>query len=169
MKRIELIRRLNQLTLRYNLTWDEIKYDVDMAINMINNLLGTNYPPATQIYLNDESTYSERVGDFDVPIIKDEYFHTVIIPFIALEVLARDEEFTTVFSKYQQDLEEGKFHMISNEFAFVPDKYKRNRAEGVVYPSGNLYKNTAVRRPGAARGYDKAPSAIYPIRPKRRK
>ena len=43
----DLINRLNQLTLRYNLTWFDIKYDADKAINKINSFMGTKYPKLT--------------------------------------------------------------------------------------------------------------------------
>lgn len=140
MKRKDYIAELNRLTLRYNLTWDDVKSDSDKAIVQINQLLGANFPPLSERYLNDESTYTDRVGSVDVPIIKDAYFLTVIIPFVASEVLARDEEFTTIFSKYQQDLIQGKFQMFSNEFNNIPDVYKRTRAEGVFFPSNNRGK-----------------------------
>lgn len=140
MKRKDYIAELNRLTLRYNLTWDDVKSDSDKAIVQINQLLGANFPPLSDRYLNDDSTYTDRVDSVDVPIIKDAYFLTVIIPFVASEVLARDEEFTTIFSKYQQDLVQGKFQMFSNEFNNIPDIYKRTRSEGVFFPSNNRGK-----------------------------
>lgn len=140
MKRSELITELNRMTLRYNLTWSDIKSDADKAIHQVNNLLGTDYPMLSKIMLSDNSEYSERVDDEDVPIIKDVYFYSVIIPFMAMEILARDEEFTTIFSKYQQEFMQGKFQMFSNEFNHVPDRYKRRRVEGVFFPSNNKGK-----------------------------
>lgn len=140
MKRSELITELNRMTLRYNLTWSDIKSDADKAIHQVNNLLGTDYPMLSKIMLSDNSEYSERVDDEDVPIIKDVYFYSVIIPFMAMEILARDEEFTTIFSKYQQEFMQGKFQMFSNEFNHVPDRYKRGRVEGVFFPSNNRGK-----------------------------
>lgn len=140
MKRSELITELNRMTLRYNLTWSDIKSDADKAIHQVNNLLGTDYPMLSKIMLSDNSEYSERVDDEDVPIIKDVYFYSVIIPFMAMEILARDEEFTTIFSKYQQEYMQGKFQMFSNEFNHVPDRYKRERVEGVFFPSNNRGK-----------------------------
>ena len=140
MKRSELITELNRMTLRYNLTWSDIKSDADKAIHQVNNLLGTDYPMLSKIMLSDNSEYSERVDDEDVPIIKDVYFYSVIIPFVAMEILARDEEFTTIFSKYQQEFMQGKFQMFSNEFNHVPDRYKRGRVEGVFFPSNNKGK-----------------------------
>lgn len=140
MKRSELITELNRMTLRYNLTWSDIKSDADKAIHQVNNLLGTDYPMLSKIMLSDNSEYSERVDDEDVPIIKDVYFYSVIIPFVAMEILARDEEFTTIFSKYQQEFMQGKFQMFSNEFNHVPDRYKRGRVEGVFFPSNNRGK-----------------------------
>lgn len=140
MKRSELITELNRMTLRYNLTWSDIKSDADKAIHQVNNFLGTDYPMLSKIMLSDNSEYVERVDDEDVPIIKDVYFYSVIIPFMAMEILARDEEFTTIFSKYQQEFMQGRFQMFSNEFNHIPDRYKRGRVEGVFFPSNNRGK-----------------------------
>lgn len=137
MKRKELVDQLNRLTLRYNLRWSDIKSDADKAINQVNNFLGAEYPLLSERMLNDESTYTDRVGEADVPIIKDQYFLSVIIPFIAMEILARDEEFTTIYNKYQQEYEIGRFEMFKNEFNFIPDRYKRQRAGGVFFPANN--------------------------------
>lgn len=140
MKRKELVKELNRLTLRYNLTWEAIKSDADKAITQINNFLGAAFPPLSERYLNDDSDYSDPIEGVNVPVIKDEYFLSVIVPYIAMEVLARDEEFTTVYSKYQQDYSLGRFAMFSNEFNYIPDRYKRTRPEGVFFPSKNKGK-----------------------------
>ena len=141
MTRKEMLKELNRLTLRYNLTWDDVKADADKAINQVNSLLGCSFPPLTSKLTNEDAgyTYRDALG-VDVPIIKDIYFHTVIFPYMAMEILARDEEFTTVFQKYQQDLMQGRFQMFSNEFNHIPDQYKRTRVEGVFFPSNNKGK-----------------------------
>lgn len=140
MRRIDIVNELNRLTLRYNLTWEDVKVDADKAIYQVNNLLGVNYPMLSERMLNDYSEYVDRVDEEDIPIIKDVYFYSVIIPFMAMEILSRDEEFTNIFSKYQQDYLQGKYQMFSNEFNYIPDRYKRNRTEGVFFPSNNKGK-----------------------------
>lgn len=137
MKRKDMLTRLNQLTLKYNLRWEDIKYDADKAIDEINTLLGANYPLLSDIFLTDDSTYTIRVGDEDVKIIEDKYFHSVILPYIAMEILAREEEFTTIYSKYQAELAIGKAVMFAKEFNYVPDRFKRTRSEGVFFASKN--------------------------------
>ena len=157
MTRKKLVERLNQLTLRYNLTWDDVKYDADKAIDHINNLLGASFPYLSDVFVSDDKQYTYNTVDGEdvyEPIIKNEYFHSVIIPYIALEILARDEEFTTVFSKYQEDLHTGSFHMFNNEFNYVPDRFKRNRVEGVFFPAGNQGKHIRRRSPGTFKGHD---------------
>lgn len=144
MNRKEMLIELNRLTLRYNLTWDTVKTDMDRAVDQINFLLGCKYPHPSTKLSSDMSTYTYREGGVDVPIIADEYFLSVIFPFIALEVLARDEEFTTVFSKYQQELMDGKFRMFSNEFNHVPDRFKRTKPQGVFFPSNNKANKGAM-------------------------
>jgi hypothetical protein len=141
----ELIDRLNQLTLRYNLTWFDIKYDADKAINKINNFLGTKYPKISEYMVSPNSTYSittskeVMVGDelveqnTEYEIIKEEYFHSVIIPYIAMEVLARDEEFTTIYTKYNSELEDGLYNMFQKEFNKVPFEFRQNPDQGVFF------------------------------------
>lgn len=137
MKRKDMLTRLNQLTLKYNLRWEDIKYDADKAIDEINTLLGAKYPLLSDILLTDDSSYTIRVENEDVKIIEDKYFHSVILPYIALEILAREEEFTTIYSKYQAELAVGKAVMFSKEFNYVPDRFKRSRSEGVFFASKN--------------------------------
>lgn len=142
MKRIDIINELNRLTLRYNITWEDIKTDADRAIQKINFSLGAEFPKLSDILLEDNSEYSIRVENEDVEIIKDEYFYGVIIPFIAMEILARDEEFTTIFSKYQQDYVNNLYVMVANEFNNIPDRFKRKSTSGagVLFPSNNKGK-----------------------------
>jgi hypothetical protein len=138
----ELIDRLNQLTLRYNLTWFDIKYDADKAINKINSFLGAKYPKLSIHMITPTDTYSFRTTvkddeDNDVTteyeIIKEEYFHSVIIPYIAMEVLSRDEEFTTIYNKYLTEMNDGLFDMFQKEFNSVPFEFRQNPNEGVFF------------------------------------
>lgn len=138
----ELIDRLNQLTLRYNLTWFDIKYDADKAITKINSFLGTKYPKLTQYLKTPTDTYSipqpgedsngnEIITEYE--IIKEEYFHSVIIPYIAAEILARDEEFTTIYNKYLLEMQEGLYDMFQKEFNSVPFEFRQNPDQGVFF------------------------------------
>ncbi len=139
----ELIDRLNQLTLRYNLTWFDIKYDADKAITKINSFLGTKYPKLSTTMTSPNDTYSiprtekdaagviTRIEDYE--IIKEEYFHSVIIPYIAAEILARDEEFTTIYNKYLLEMQEGLFDMFQKEFNSVPVEFRQNSDQGVFF------------------------------------
>jgi len=139
----ELIDRLNQLTLRYNLTWFDIKYDADKAITKINSFLGTKYPKLTLYLKTPTDTYSipqieiDENGDeqtiAEYEIIKEEYFHSVIIPYIAAEILARDEEFTTIYNKYLLEMQEGLFDMFQKEFNSVPVEFRQNPDQGVFF------------------------------------
>jgi hypothetical protein len=131
----DILDRLNQLTLHYNLTWRDIKFDADKAVTRINDFLGTIYPPMSEILVSSESTYSYRTGGVDRPFIKDEYIHSVIIPSIATEILARDEEFTTVYNKYLMDIEDGLFNMFQKEFNRVPLAFRQSIEQGVFFAS----------------------------------
>jgi hypothetical protein len=138
----ELIDRLNQLTLRYNLTWFDIKFDADKAINKINSFLGAKYPKLSSYMISPTDTYSftTTVTNADATtttteyeIIKEEYFHSVIIPYIAMEVLSRDEEFTTIYNKYMTEMNDGLFDMFQKEFNSVPFEFRQNPNEGVFF------------------------------------
>jgi hypothetical protein len=139
----ELIDRLNQLTLRYNLTWFDIKYDADKSITKINSFLGTKYPKLS-LYLKtptdtysipqvekDENGVEQTIAEYE--IIKEEYFHSVIIPYIAAEILARDEEFTTIYNKYLLEMQEGLFDMFQKEFNSVPVEFRQDPDQGVFF------------------------------------
>lgn len=137
MTQSEILQRLNQLTLRYNLTWFDIKYDADKAIDKINNFMGTKYPRMSDILTAPESTYTLRSEGVDVPIFPTEYIHSVVIPYIATEVLARDEEFTTIYNKYMMEIEDGLFNMFQKEFNRVPFVFRQHPDRGVLFPSGS--------------------------------
>jgi hypothetical protein len=169
-----LIRRLNQLTLRYNLTWFDIEFDADKAIAKINNFLGTKYPKLSTVLTSPESTYTitkfyqyayvvssvqykaDTVAELQLlvtaaggpnpmiedsiielkneyEIIKEEYFHSIIIPYIAAEILARDEEFTTIYNKYVLEMQEGLYDMFQKEFNSVPFDFRQNPDQGVFF------------------------------------
>jgi hypothetical protein len=170
----DILNRLNQLTLKYNLTWFDVKYDADKAITKINNFLGTKYPKLSEKLISPESTYSittsylyayvvnnvqyqapsvvelqEKVTAAGGPnpmvtaniinlndeyeIIAEEYFHSVIIPYIAMEVLSRDEEFTTIYNKYMTEMQEGLYDMFQKEFNRVPFEFRQNPDQGVFF------------------------------------
>jgi hypothetical protein len=147
----ELINRLNQLTIHYNLTWADIKYDADKAIAKINSYLGTEYPKMSDILLSPEDRYVVRVDGVDHPYFPEEHIHSVIIPHIVMEVLARDEEFTTVYNKYMVELEDGLFNMFQKEFNKVPLAFRQQPDQGVFFASdsaqGIIYRNNLDNLP----------------------
>ena len=87
--RAEIVRELNRLTLRYNLKWSDIASDANKAIYKINTYMGTTYPKISDYLINDDSTYTFNYKEHEIEIIPEEYFYTVIIPSIAMEVLSR--------------------------------------------------------------------------------
>lgn len=129
----DLMDRLNHLTLQHNLTWRDVKYDADKAINKVNSFLGTVYPKMSDILLSPESTYTFRADGMDYEYFPEEHIHGVIIPYIAMQVLAREEEFTTIYNKFDQDLEEGLFTMFQKEFNRVPLAFRQNPDQGVFF------------------------------------
>lgn len=135
MTQRDIVNELNRMVIGYNITWDMIKYDADRAIMKINAHLGAEYPRMSEIMNHDRSRYILRANGRDVPIFPERYILTVVIPFIATEVLARDEEFTTIYNKYSMDVENGLFDMFQNEYNKVPLMFRQDKDVGVFFPS----------------------------------
>ena len=136
MRQIDIINELNKMVIGYNITWDMIKYDADRAIMKINAHLGAEYPMMSEIMLSPEHRYVLSYKNVDTPIFPERYILTVVIPFIATEVLARDEEFTTIYNKYAMDFENGLFDMFQNEFNRVPLVFRQDPDIGVFFDKG---------------------------------
>jgi hypothetical protein len=147
----ELVDRLNQLTLHYNLTWFDIKYDADKAIDKINSYMGTIYPKMSDVLSSPTSTYSIPVGGVNHPYFPEHYLHSVVIPYVAMEILARDEEFTTIYNKYMTELEDGLFNMFQREFNKVPLAFRQQPDQGVFFASesalGRIARNNLADLP----------------------
>lgn len=133
MTQQDIIDELNRMVIGYNIHWDMIKYDADRAIMKINSHLGSEYPMMSDVMLSPQHRYTIRLGNNDVPIFPERYILTVVIPFIASEVLARDEEFTTIYNKYVMDFDNGLFDMFQNEFNKVPLVFRQDKDVGVFF------------------------------------
>ena len=131
LKQSDIVERVNRLAVGYTVHWDDIKYDADKAIMKINDFLGANFPPMSKILDRQEATYSVR----GVQIIKDQYILSIVVPFIAMEILARDEEFTTVFNKFAQDVDDALFSMFQREFNNIPSVFLQSGDVGVFFPN----------------------------------
>jgi hypothetical protein len=131
LKQSDIVERVNRLAVGYTVHWDDIKYDADKAIMKINDFLGANFPPMSKILDRQEATYSVR----GVQIIKDQYILSIVVPFIAMEILARDEEFTTVFNKFAQDVDDALFSMFQREFNNIPSVFLQGGDVGVFFPN----------------------------------
>ena len=131
LKQSDIVERVNRLAVGYTVYWDDIKYDADKAIIKINDFLGVNFPPMSKILDRQEATYSVR----GIQIIKDQYILSIVVPFIAMEILARDEEFTTVFNKYAQDVDDALFSMFQREFNNIPSVFLQGGDVGVFFPN----------------------------------
>ena len=139
----ELVDRLNQLTLRYNLTWNDIKYDADKAIAKINAYLGARYPKMSLVMVAPHNGYTVNASGVQTEIFSDEYIHSIVIPYIAMEVLARDEEFTTIYKKYMSEFEDGLFTMFQKEFNRVPTAFRQPSDQGVFFEESTALATVA--------------------------
>lgn len=142
IRRIDIVNRINNMYLARRITWDDISYDADSAITRINDFMGTKYPDMSTIMLYDHSTYSIEQNGVNLAIFPEEYIRSIVIPFIALELLARDEEFTTVYTKYANDVDSGLFNMFQKEFNSVPYVFRQNPDNGVFFGVDAAYNFT---------------------------
>lgn len=133
MTQQDIVEELNRIIVGYNITWDSIKYDADRAIEKINNHLGAKFPLMSDVLLGPQHKYALLMNGSYVPIFNKKYILTVVIPFIATEVLARDEEFTTIYNKYLLDFENGLFDMFQYEFNRVPLTFRQPKDVGVFF------------------------------------
>ena len=133
MTQQDIVEELNRIIVGYNITWDSIKYDADRAIEKINNHLGAKFPLMSDVLLGPQHKYALLMNGSYVPIFNKKYILTVVIPFIATEVLARDEEFTTIYNKYLLDFENGLFDMFQYEFNRVPLSFRQPKDVGVFF------------------------------------
>ena len=133
MTQQDIVEELNRIIVGYNITWNSIKYDADRAIERINNHLGAKYPLMSDVLLGPQHKYALQMNGEYVPIFDKKYILTVVIPFIATEVLARDEEFTTIYNKYLLDFENGLFDMFQYEFNRVPLTFRQPKDVGVFF------------------------------------
>lgn len=132
MTQQDIVNRVNSYLVNYRVNWDEIKYFADGAILKINDLLGAKYPPMSEVLNSVKASYSLLTQGHYVPIFPERYISTVVIPYIITEVLARDEEFTTIYNKFATDLDNNLYIMFQNEFNQVPQCF-RQRADVGVY------------------------------------
>lgn len=145
MTQQDIVNELNRMVIGYNINWDMIKYDADRAIMKINAHLGAEFPRMSEIMLHPNSRYAIYFKNMDRPIFPERYILTVVIPFIATEVLARDEEFTTIYNKYAMDFENGLFEMFQNEFNKVLPIFRQDPDVGVFF-SKELDKGKAFHK-----------------------
>lgn len=134
MTQQDIVNAVNRLAAGYTVTWQDIKFDADKAIYKINDHLGAKYPKMSDVLNHFEDTYSVKQNGKYIPIIEDRYIMSIVVPFIASEILARDEEFTTIYNKYLLEVEDGLFAMFSNEFNRVLPAFRQPDTAGVFFP-----------------------------------
>lgn len=142
----EILNILNRYNLNTRVTWDLIKYDADKAIDKINDYLGTCYPKMSVILQSPNHSYSVTVKNKRIPIFPERYILSIVIPFIASEILAREEEFTTVYNKYILEVEDGLFAMFQNEFNRVPLAFRQSADDGVFFEESTPQAKIALTR-----------------------
>lgn len=129
----DILNLLKSYNITTHVTWDVIKYDADKAIYKINDYMGTMYPKMSDVLVSPSHTYSVEIAGKRIPIFPERYIISIVIPFIASEILAREEEFTTVYNKYIMDVENNLFAMFQNEFNRVPPVFRQSPDDGVFF------------------------------------
>lgn len=133
----KIVDRINRMQTSFRVNWDDIVDDLDMAIDKINDYMGTRYPPVSSIlndYSDPEKTYSYRSSGRDLEFFPNKYFMNIVIPYVLTQILARDEEFTSIYSKYSKDVDDNLLTMVANELHNVP-------AHLIDIPKGVYFQN----------------------------
>ena len=133
MNQQEIVEAVKKLLVGYDITWDDIKYDADKAIYQINDRLGAKFPEMSKVLQGPQHHYAIMSCGKLIPIFDRKYILTVVIPFIAMEILARDEEFTTVYNKYNLDFNNNLYLMYSNEYNRIPPMFIQDDTTGVFF------------------------------------
>lgn len=138
MTQQDIVFEIRRMLSDNSITWDDIKIDADRAIVRINAHLGADYPMMSDImqYYLHKYTMIDSNGT-EQHIFPKKYIYTVVLPYIASEVLAREEEFTTIYNKYVMDYENGLFDMFQNEYNRVPLAFRQDSDIGVFFSSDN--------------------------------
>lgn len=55
-----ILNRINQMQATFRVKWEDIKTDLDLAIDKINDYMGTKYPHVTEI-LNDFAPFKKPI------------------------------------------------------------------------------------------------------------
>lgn len=147
MNQQDIVNVINSSLVDYNVRWNDIKYMADKAILKINSYLGAKYPPMSEVLQSPNHTYTVRINNKDLPIFPEVYIHTIVIPFIQSEVLAQDEEFTTIYNKYVMDYDNGLFEMMSNEYNRIPKPFRQPIDSGVFFTNDNYAQGFGMCRP----------------------
>lgn len=144
----EIINILKSYAITTRISWDVVKYDADKAIYKINDYMGTCYPKMSDVLMSPEHSYSFMCGNKSIPIIPDRYIVSIVIPYIASEILAREEEFTTIYNKYIMEVEDGLFTMFQNEFNNVPIMFRQQVGTGVFFENQQSYPQPHINTYG---------------------
>lgn len=133
MTQQDIVNIVNDSLIDFNINWDRIKYKADKAIIKINSYIGAKFPSMSSIMKSPDHTYSIMSCGVERNIFDDVYIHTIVIPFICMELLAQDEEFTTIYNKFAMDVEDGLFNMFQNEFYNIPQSFRQSEDVGVMF------------------------------------
>jgi len=150
MNRDQIMRRVNQRLDGRLYRWEDIKYDFDDAILLINEKLQANFPMFTDVMIDHTSKYlyytitdkekgvvyfeteelwdqaklsphyTNITGTSTMPVFPDKYIRTVVIPSVVARLLEREDEFGNLQSSIRQEASNGLNTMFLEYYDLVP-------------------------------------------------
>ena len=125
MTRSEIVKRVNQKMYEGMYHYEDIKYDLDDAIIIINNTLHTKYPMMSDKLEHDDSEYiyhDEESGQ-DLPIFPEQYINSVVIEYVVSALFRREGEFGNEYNTALGAHERGLSAMFRDLYDNVPDEF----------------------------------------------
>ena len=125
MTRDQIVGRINQKMYEGLYTFEDIKYDLDDAIIVINNTLNTKFPMISDKLTepSSEYVYYDEEEEKDKPIFPDKYMNTVVVEFVVAALFRREGEFGNEFNTATGAHERAISAMFRDYFDQVPEEF----------------------------------------------
>lgn len=125
MTRFEIVKRVNQKMYEGMYHFEDIKYDLDDAIIIINNTLNSKYPMMSEVLEHDNSeyTYYDEEIEQDLPIFPEQYINNVVIEHVVGALFRREGEFGNEYTTALGAHERGLSAMFRDMYDKVPENF----------------------------------------------
>lgn len=123
MKLDEITRRLNKKLADEMLSYQDVVYLLDHAVDDINDELFSTFPVFSEL----------AVGSDEYTAFPDKYIRKVVIPGAAYYFYTEDEEGERVAGEFYLNYRDELFKMSRDYMELVPDEYQNNEGGYVEF------------------------------------